>query len=75
MNKKRKNPSFVIDIKSTEHGSWQGVLRWINEDKQVPFRSALELIRLLDSAIDMQEVDEETIVYQTKENCDRVTSM
>lgn len=43
--------SFVIDVKSTEGGTWQGSILWVQEQKKIPFRSTLELLRLMDSVM------------------------
>ncbi len=50
MKKTNNDTSFIVNIKSTDNASWQGTLTWVNENKTVPFRSALELIKLMDSA-------------------------
>lgn len=61
MHKKTKKNEFVftMDIKSARNHTWQGTLFCAQKKKEVPFRSALELIRLLDSAIDLEEDGEE----------------
>lgn len=51
----KKNPTFIIEIKSTQHESWQGVITWVDESKTKSFRSALELMRMLDSAIQNED--------------------
>lgn len=51
MNSTKKQNSFVIDIKDTQHESWQGTIRWINNEKEETFRSALELIKMIDSSL------------------------
>lgn len=43
--------TFVIDIKSMQNNTWQGTILWSQTHQKIPFRSALELIRLLDSAL------------------------
>lgn len=43
--------SFVVSIKGTENHSWQGTITWVNGKKSENFRSALELIKLIDSAL------------------------
>lgn len=48
--------SFVISVKNTQHGSWQGTIFWAEKKKQMCFRSSLELLKLMDSAI-TQESD------------------
>ena len=50
-----ENKTFVIEIKNNQHNTWQGTIKWIEENKQEPFRSALELIRLIDSTIKKEE--------------------
>lgn len=49
--------TFVINVKCRQNHTWQGTVKWIEGQKEVPFRSALELIKLIDSAIEV--VDEE----------------
>lgn len=49
--------TFVINVKCRQNHTWQGTVKWIEGKKEVPFRSALELIKLIDSAIEV--VDEE----------------
>ena len=46
-----KDKTFVIEIKDTQNATWQGTITWTQENKKVAFRSSLELMRLLDSAI------------------------
>ncbi len=46
-----KSRTFVVSIKKCDHGSWQGSLEWIEGSKKISFRSALELIKLMDSAV------------------------
>ena len=47
----KQNNSFVIEIKDTQNESWQGTIQWVNGKKAENFRSALELIKLIDSAL------------------------
>ena len=59
-NKKRvqtKEQTFIVDVKSTQNDTWQGAITWTQEQKKVAFRSTLELIRLLDSAIGTSKLD------------------
>ena len=46
-----KKQTFVIDIVDQQNASWQGSVQWINTGKKENFRSALELLRLIDSAL------------------------
>ena len=45
------NQSFVIEVKSQENSTWQGTIAWVEGKKKENFRSALELIRLIDSTL------------------------
>ena len=44
--------SFVIQIFDTQNATWQGTVTWTDGEKTQPFRSALELIRLMDSVLE-----------------------
>ncbi|WP_294552986.1 hypothetical protein [uncultured Pseudoflavonifractor sp.] len=41
---------FLIHIEGTENATWQGTVTIVDTGKREPFRSALELIRLMDRA-------------------------
>lgn len=43
--------TFVLRIHFRMNASWQGSVRWLEGDKDENFRSVLELVRLLDSAL------------------------
>ena len=45
------NQSFVVEIKSQENHTWQGTITWVERKKKENLRSALELIRLMDSTL------------------------
>jgi len=45
------NQSFVIEVKSQENSTWQGTITRVEGKKKENFRSALELIRLIDSTL------------------------
>jgi hypothetical protein len=48
--------TFLIQIQYRQHATWQGSLVWVEQEKEQRFRSALELIRLLDSATETMEL-------------------
>lgn len=48
--------TFIIDIKCVQNGTWQGTVSWVQKQQKIPFRSALELIRLLDSAVGTEDL-------------------
>ncbi|MCI6466742.1 MAG: hypothetical protein MSA90_14915 [Faecalicatena sp.] len=43
--------TFIIRVQQRQHSSWQGMVTWVDENETVSFRSALELIKLIDKAI------------------------
>ena len=50
--------TFIIDIKGSHNNTWQGTILWVQKQKKEPFRSTLELIRLLDSAVESVKKEE-----------------
>lgn len=46
-----KSATFIITIHYQQNGSWQGTIRWTNGRKEQYFRSELELITLIDEAV------------------------
>lgn len=47
--------TFVIRVQHRQHSSWQGRVTYLEENKSVYFRSALELIKIIDGALDEVE--------------------
>ena len=48
--------SFVVEVKCQENHTWQGTIQWVEGQKKENFRSALELIRLMDSALSSSDM-------------------
>lgn len=44
--------TFVVKILSKQNATWQGSITWVEEQKTQNFRSALELIKMIDEALD-----------------------
>ena len=57
--KEREKGTFVVRIMNRNNSTWQGSLDWVEEKKTQNFRSALELIKLIDSALDSGNQKEE----------------
>ena len=49
--------SFLVEILYQQNSTWQGTIKWINEGKSQNFRSALELLRLIDSTMESEKPD------------------
>ena len=43
--------SFMLRIQYAHNATWQGTLEWLEKGETVAFRSALELLHLLDDAV------------------------
>ena len=50
-----KQATFELQILFRQHTSWQGTVLWQEQRRQQPFRSVLELVLLMDSALGDQE--------------------
>ena len=48
--KKGEKSTFIVEIKYRENATWQGTVKWVEGGREQNFRSALELIKLIDSA-------------------------
>ena len=46
-----RDSTFIIHVKYRQNASWQGEVTWVDKQKKEHFRSALELVRLIDSAV------------------------
>ena len=44
--------TFVLKILNRQNSTWQGTVTWVEENKTQNFRSALELLKLIDGALD-----------------------
>lgn len=54
MDRKKSMGRFVIQIEQCENATWQGSILWTEKNITQQFRSALEMIKLMDSAVKMQ---------------------
>jgi len=44
--------TFEISVKFTQNSTWQGHIHWIEKNRRQNFRSALELLKLMDEALE-----------------------
>ena len=47
---KGEKATFIVQIHFRQNASWQGTVQWVEQGKSKHFRSALELIKLIDEA-------------------------
>lgn len=50
-----KQETFVVHIIDQENSTWQGQVTWLGEKETRPFRSLLELIKLMDTVVHVEE--------------------
>ncbi len=58
--------NFVVTVRSQENHTWQGTVSWVEGKQQSNFRSVLELLHLMDSAITPEEEDVEDLMNDSK---------
>lgn len=42
---------FLVNVKYRQNATWQGTVAWADGKQEVNFRSALELLKIIDSAL------------------------
>ena len=54
MEEKNRNDkgTFIIKINKRENATWQGEVTWVEKKETKFFRSALELMKMIDGAVD-----------------------
>ena len=57
--KKSPRETFVVQILNTQNATWQGTVTWTDGRRTESFRSALELIRLMDSTLLAEAAEEQ----------------
>lgn len=58
LNQSGSLATFVVHVKYRQHSTWQGEIVWAEKNQKQTFRSALELLKLIDSALDDEDVNE-----------------
>lgn len=44
--------TFIIHVQFRRNSTWQGTIQWVESQKQQSFRSTLEMLRLIDEALE-----------------------
>ena len=57
---RRYNEAFLVRVEYQENARWQGTVTWTNRGKTMHFRSVLEMINLIDSALEEKGKGEES---------------
>ena len=54
-NRRGEKGTFVVHVQYRQNATWQGTVVWADKNKSLQFRSALELMKIIDSALDESE--------------------
>ena len=54
-----KKGTFVVHVQYLENSTWQCEIVWAEKNESLKFRSALELLKIMDSALATTEQGEE----------------
>lgn len=54
-DKNGEEGTFIVQVKYRQNATWQGQVVWAEQNKKVYFRSALELLRLMDNALNSND--------------------
>lgn len=58
--KEKKTGTFIVKILERQNATWQGSVTWVDKRQEQHFRSALELLKLIDGALDEEGGNHET---------------
>ena len=47
--------TFIVKIADSKSATWQGRVTWLEEQSEQDFRSAIELIKFIDKALEQSE--------------------
>lgn len=50
--------TFIVKILNTQNSTWQGTVTWVEQRRTQNFRSALELLKLIDGAVEESDKEE-----------------
>ncbi|WP_330546961.1 hypothetical protein [Butyrivibrio sp. CB08] len=58
---KNSRGTFIVKVDNYQNGTWQGRVIWADENVTEHFRSALELVKLIDEAVDARAISRKQI--------------
>ena len=51
-DRQKKAETFIVKVMNQQNATWQGSVTWVDEQREQYFRSALELLKLIDGALE-----------------------
>lgn len=64
--KETKKQTFIVEVVDHQKCTWQGQIFWVQGGKKISFRSVMEMLHLMDSAIIDEEDDPEQEAERTE---------
>ena len=55
MKRGNKDNTFIVKILNKQNSTWQGSVSWVEGETTQCFRSALEMLKLIDGALEENE--------------------
>ena len=49
MKQNKDDKTFILHLQFNQNDSWQGSIKWVESKKTILFRSALEMIKIIES--------------------------
>ena len=59
LEQKGTKGTFLVCVQYRQNATWQGSVTWVDEQREQYFRSTLELLKLIDGALEKRNDDEE----------------
>lgn len=56
-DKKKNTGTFVVKVLDRQNATWQGSVCWVEENREQYFRSTLELLKMIDGALDNENIE------------------
>ena len=50
-NEERNTGTFIVKVLNTQNSTWQGNVTWVEKQKTETFRSAMEMMMMIDGAL------------------------
>ena len=51
----KKKGTFIVRVDDSQNGTWHGRVTWADREDQKHFRSTLELLKLLEGALEREQ--------------------
>ena len=57
--------TFEITVRYRQNATWQGQIHWIDKNRKQNFRSVLEMLKLMDEALDEDTEDDQPLKWES----------